>query len=427
MQGFVRGLGLVLTLLIATGAWAGDVAVLLTTDYSSSATLATLNLETNAATTGVLGTHTDATVRSFGDRVYVISRLGQDNIIVLDKTDLSTPLIQYSVGNGSNPYDVGFVSETKAYVALYGRDYVLVINPTTGDSLGRVDISYVSDDDGFPEAAHAVVYGGYAFVVCQRLDQDGFFSATDRSEVVVIDIGTDAVVDVKPEEAGVQGIVLALKNPQAVERRGDKLYLACVGAWGDLADGGVEVVDLGSQETEGVLLSETAIGGDAAGVTMVTDSEGYVVLSDASFANSVVKVDLLTKQTMPVFPEAGGGSIPVMGYLKGRMYVLDRGGWSAPESNVYVYDTSDNALLAGPISTNLPPAAIAFFGGADASGGAGGDFDGNGSVGFEDFLLFAAAYGKTQGDAGYGHRYDLDGDATIDFDDFLLFVRDYGR
>ncbi len=427
MVRIAKGLMTLLVLTAATGALAGDTAVLLTTDYTSSATLATLDLETHAALSGGLATHTDASVVTYGDRVYVVNRLGQDNIIVLEASDLSTPVIQYSVGNGTNPYDLGFVSESKAYVPLYEKDYVLVINPTTGDSLGSVDISSVSDADGVPEASRAVVYGGYAFVVCQRVNRDGFFAPTDYSEVVVIDTSTDAVVDVDPDQDGVQGIVLSLKNPQAADQRGDKLYLACVGSWGDLTDGGVEVVDLASRETEGVVLSETAIGGDAASVTMATDSEGYVVLSDASFTSGVVKVDLLTKQVTPVFTEAGGGSIPTMGYLKGRMYVLDRGGWSAPEANVYVYDTSDDSLIAGPISTTIPPAAIAFTGETGASGGGSADFDGDGAVDFNDFLTFAASYGKSQGEAGYDSRSDLNDDGSTDFDDFLLFVAQYGE
>ena len=55
------------------------------------------------------------------------------------------------------------------------------------------------------------------------------------------------------------------------------------------------------------------------------------------------------------------------------------------------------------------------------------DFDGNGNVGFQDFLLFASHYGYAAGHANYDARYDLDGDGRIGFGDFLIFVRDYGR
>ena len=55
------------------------------------------------------------------------------------------------------------------------------------------------------------------------------------------------------------------------------------------------------------------------------------------------------------------------------------------------------------------------------------DFDGDGTVGFGDFLLFAAAFGQSQGDAGYDAQYDLDGDGVIGFGDFLIFAGAFGK
>ena len=52
------------------------------------------------------------------------------------------------------------------------------------------------------------------------------------------------------------------------------------------------------------------------------------------------------------------------------------------------------------------------------------DFDGNGTIGFEDFLLFANAYGKTVGEyATVFAHFDLDLDGKVGFGDFLIFVR----
>ena len=49
------------------------------------------------------------------------------------------------------------------------------------------------------------------------------------------------------------------------------------------------------------------------------------------------------------------------------------------------------------------------------------DFDGNGRVGFSDFLEFAQAFGSSQA------KYDLNGNGTVDFPDFLAFVMLYGQ
>ena len=54
------------------------------------------------------------------------------------------------------------------------------------------------------------------------------------------------------------------------------------------------------------------------------------------------------------------------------------------------------------------------------------DFDGDGQVGFGDFLVFAASFGESLGDDGYVAAYDLDGNDAIDFPDFIRFAAAFG-
>ena len=55
------------------------------------------------------------------------------------------------------------------------------------------------------------------------------------------------------------------------------------------------------------------------------------------------------------------------------------------------------------------------------------DFDGDGAVGFTDFLLFSSNFGLSEGDAGFESRYDLDGNGMVGFSDFLIFVEGFGK
>ncbi len=55
------------------------------------------------------------------------------------------------------------------------------------------------------------------------------------------------------------------------------------------------------------------------------------------------------------------------------------------------------------------------------------DFDGDGTVGFADFVQFAAQFGLSQDDAGYEARYDLDEDGMIGFGDFVIFAKAFGK
>ena len=62
-----------------------------------------------------------------------------------------------------------------------------------------------------------------------------------------------------------------------------------------------------------------------------------------------------------------------------------------------------------------------------ATGTTHADFDGDGTVGFSDFLQFAAQFGLSQGDEEYDPRFDLDGNGAIGFSDFLIFAGAFGN
>ena len=54
------------------------------------------------------------------------------------------------------------------------------------------------------------------------------------------------------------------------------------------------------------------------------------------------------------------------------------------------------------------------------------DFDGDGTVGFSDFIAFASKFGTQRGDAAFDARFDLDGDGETGFSDFIAFARQFG-
>ena len=55
------------------------------------------------------------------------------------------------------------------------------------------------------------------------------------------------------------------------------------------------------------------------------------------------------------------------------------------------------------------------------------DFDGNGVIGFSDFLEFASKFGLSRGDKGYHAQFDLDGDGAVGFGDFVIFAAAFGQ
>ena len=55
------------------------------------------------------------------------------------------------------------------------------------------------------------------------------------------------------------------------------------------------------------------------------------------------------------------------------------------------------------------------------------DFDGNGLVGFSDFMAFAGVFGAQRGDGKYAAAFDLNSDGAIGFDDFVVFASSFGE
>ena len=55
------------------------------------------------------------------------------------------------------------------------------------------------------------------------------------------------------------------------------------------------------------------------------------------------------------------------------------------------------------------------------------DFDGDGTIGFGDFVIFAGVFGARQGDGKYDATYDLNGDGEIGFSDFVIFAQNFGK
>ncbi len=92
-----------------------------------------------------------------------------------------------------------------------------------------------------------------------------------------------------------------------------------------------------------------------------------------------------------------------------------------------VFIRLDRGQLGGPDGTVPldigPSGATILLGGQSA---ATPDFDGDGTVGFTDFVQFAGAFGSRDGDNLYDARFDLDGSGDIGFPDFVTFAQVFG-
>ncbi len=341
-------------LLTAVPSSAQSGLFVITTDFSTGST-AFLAPGAAEAEVNLLGVHSDAVGHYHDGRVYVVNRLGQDNILVLDETDLRSPLTQFSVGNGSNPHDIEVVAPAKAYVTLYETASLLIVDPRDGAQLGEIDLGAFADGDGLPEVSQIVRVGDRLYLSCQRLDRNGGWGPVDVSYLIVVDLATDTLVDVDPDAEGVQGIALGAANPNSLAVFGDRIAVGVVVNFGDRS-GGVEMVDTAAGRSLGLAVSEEDLGGDITSMVLVDGSRGYAVVADENFANSVRPFDLDSGSVGEPLESISGGFVPNLAVDGGRLIVADRGSWDDPDAaGLKLYDAATGAFLGGPVNTGLPP------------------------------------------------------------------------
>ena len=358
-----RLLAMIISLMVLTGNMVGADSGLyvITSDFQTGST-AYLAPGSQTPEIDLLTIHADAEARFYDGRIYVLNRLGQDNILVLDGDDLSNPLIQFSVGNGTNPQEVEFASPDKAYVSRYDSASLLIVNPRDGSELGEIDLSAFADGDGLPEMSSMGIVGSRLYVACQRLDRDGGWGPVGDSYLVVIDMETDGIVDVDANMDGVQGISLAAINPYSLIVIGSQIVVSGTAGFGDRA-GGIEVIDTATNAAGGLVISEADLGGDVTTLVMTSTTKGYAIVGDDNFVNSIKPVDLANGTVGEALAGHSGGFTPGMVVDGDRLIVADSGTFSDPDAaGLLIYDANSGEKLAGPISVGLPPTGITVLG-----------------------------------------------------------------
>jgi DNA-binding beta-propeller fold protein YncE len=339
----------------------GTSAFVVTSDFQTGSFAVFPVLQPDAVVRNVERIHSDAVARAHDGIVYVVNRLGGDNIQAIDPATGYATRWQCSVENGSNPHDIAFAAPNKAYVTRYERATLLIVDPTTGPDCagftrGTIDLGAFADGDGLPEMDQAVVIGDRLYVTLQRLDRRNFFRPSDRSLIAVIDVATDAVVGT---------IALTGTNPFA-ESAGlvpdpitGTLTLTEVGEFGRLDDGGLERVDPATLTAEGFFVTEADLGGNVTDVVLIDDHHAYAILLDAVARSRVVRFDPTLRQVTATLAEGDEFLVDIERGPDGQtLYLTDR---TLKHPGIRRFAIADDTEIApSPIDTGLPPFDVVF-------------------------------------------------------------------
>ena len=299
--------------------------------------------------------HPDAVARYEEGLVYVVNRLGADNVQVLDPADGMRTLRQFSVGPGTNPHDIALVAQDRAYVARYGSVDLLEVDPRTGARRDSISLARFADADGLPEMDRLFYRAPYLYVSLQRIDFDGAYLPVPPSMIAVIDTRTNDLVDADPAVSGTQAIALAGLNPSAPMVWDESRLVLLVpetGRYG-LLDAGVERVDLAMMRPAGWLTREEQLGGDLIDFALSPTGRGYATISDPASITSLVEFDPGTGVRMSTLHTSDGyelADLTVTGC--GQILVCDMD-YEAP--GLRAYDAATGTETAGRIETGLRP------------------------------------------------------------------------
>lgn len=341
----------------------------LTTDYTTG-TLSVVDLDTRAVTADVAMVSPDPFARWHDGLLYVVNRLGYDNVQVIDPASGYATVRQFSTGSGTNPQDIAFASPSKAYVSRLGSPDLLIVDPRTGAPTGTISLAAWADADGNPEAAHMAMVGSLLFVALERLTN---FVPADTGLVVLIDTVADTVYDADPFTAGLQVVRLPGKNPgtdfallpAGAPMAASRLFIGCTGRWGVLDGGIAEIVVPGWAHGQpaaitcpGYAITEAALGGDAADIAAYGAAHSYAVVSDASYNTSLVAWDPDEGARLGTLYAPGGYCLADVALNDRRELYACNSSFEAP--GLHVFAAGDDVRLAGPIATGLPPVQVVF-------------------------------------------------------------------
>jgi len=375
-------------MLLVSGLWAGcgandsiapgpvlpsgaPSAFIITGDFETGSYAVVSNENPNEVAPDLGPVHGDAVARSYQGEVFVINRFGADNIQKIDPALGWTTTFQCSVGNGSNPHDMAFVSPTKAYVTRYEETSIAIVNPSVGPDcegflIGEIDLASFADADGIPEMDQMALVDDRLFVSLQLLDRNRFFEPTDESLLVVFDTRTDQPVDTRPETPGIDPIRLTWTNPLGASRglpldpsTGD-IIVAQVGSFSVIGDGGVETINPYTFARSRILITEDDIQRNITDFVLVDGRNAWALATDEDFRNFVLQIDTTLREERRAIFESDAFLTDIeFSARDNSIWLSDR---SFQDSGLRIFSATDGSGIENPpISTGLPPVDILFL------------------------------------------------------------------
>lgn len=309
---------------------------------------------------GYAGKGSDYALATYGEHFYRIGRYSYDSISKYSIRSPKKAIYTYSTNDAgrlySNPYDIIFVNESKAYVIRYGDTKVWVINPSATNQsafkINDIDLSAYADADGIPEMSAGVIVEGKLYITLQKLAED--WAPSNTSSVIVINTSTDKVEREIPLQTTNAGAIVY--HPDAglfVQSDGDKLCFACLPK---KKSGGIEKVNINNNTTEVIAWDNSEYGFNK--LTIADANTAYVSKYYGWGDQGVYKLDLNSK-TISSQPLDGLNHVEIrhLTVHENKLWV-SIAGYANPRINLYDLPSEQ---AAGQLATAFYPEEVKFI------------------------------------------------------------------
>ncbi len=320
----------------------------------------------------LLPTGNDLKMSSYEEHFYRIERSTSSSVTKFSIDDPSTPIWNFSTEGtetNSNPSQMIFVNETKAYLLRYNSTKAWIVNPSVTKEqesefkTSELDLSAYDDGDGAPEMASGVIVGNKLFIALQRYSMIPPYGPNNDSYIAVFDTNTNAEVDTTSTGVGLKGIKLDVRNPAGKIKYHDG-YIYVAGAdnyyYGGTTYGGIQRINTTTYIAEPIMIGTTNT--DITNVEIISPTKGYFVQynawGDNSFKSFNPQTGIVSPGNVAGIGDNGDRNLQdIIVDHDGLLWVSDG---SITNPGVYIIDTATDTIQEGPISTNLNPLEITF-------------------------------------------------------------------
>jgi hypothetical protein len=318
------------------------LALVFGSDYSTGE-LRWCDPDSSTLSKASLSFNQDSKLVANGQYLFVLERLGADNISLVDLSLLnegaSAVKKQLALSAGANPSDIVVVDESIAWLSQEGNDTLLQINPLTLKIQKSVSLAkYTVTGNVSPNLVDLELTGDTLIALLQRLDQ---YSPTLPGLIVLFNASTGSLLDT---------VSLLTSNPTAMAMYKGKLLVTTNGAYnasyGLDADAkrGIEQVDL-TQGSSKLLATGKDFGGGLNGLALDTQNGIAYVPVYIAWGDVPLKAFDLSKETVTTIAEVSDveGSVFFDDFSENLFF----GERATGNENTFVYNGSSLKSING--------------------------------------------------------------------------------